>query len=201
MALLSYNKKHMKILLRLLFVVLLCFAVGMGTHYYSAMLPKDIYVEAKKALDKGDYREAELKFADIPGYADVDDIVREIRDEAALFRCIHILEGKQNTDILQVYYSEIYNTEDENILILSYGISGELKDTIIYRAMFKEQNGEYILINSPIESTENSSHMTEVDKETYALMNSIRQENDNVSTASLDRINHLLDNQVVIKVD
>ncbi len=193
MSIFSYDKKHVKILLRVLFVAALCLGVGTATHYYSSSVPKDTYSEAKEALAEGNYLEADKLLKDIEEYADSMDIRKQISDELIVFKCIDAIKKYDDKSIiLQVYDAEIYN-EDVKKVILSYGVPGNDGDTIIYRALFTEQDGEYIMHNAPITSFESGNIKNDNDKDTLNEIIRLRSERTDLSVANIDRVNEIVD--------
>lgn len=201
MGIFGYDKKHVRILLRVLFVAALCLGVGTATHYYSSARPKDIYEKAQKKIEEGDYYEAEQLLKDIEDYGDAGELRRQIADENIVFKCLK--NGSVQEDVanlLQVYQVEMYKEKNgEYAVVITFGLLGEDGETMVRKVLFTYDDG-YKIYHSSISSSESGNLKTEEDKQTYAEIERYRTEYENSSHASIDRINRVLKRNLEIQI-
>ena len=192
------NKRHLKILIAIFIGAIACLIVGFATHYVSAALPRDRYADAKKALDKGDYVEADKLLRGLDEYADAGEIREEIEDEMDMFFCLDMVKEEYSYDkILQVYTVEKYDADKET-LVISYGVPGENGDTIAYRAVFVKAD-EYKLFNSPF-IFEDGDIKKKTDIESFEYVLECRNSYSDCSKVKMSRVNKLLDEGVEVEI-
>lgn len=195
----DYDKKHIKILLRILFVAALCLCVGTATHYYSSARPKNIYDRAQRAITKGDYYKAEQLLEKIEDYADAGTILRQIADENIVFQCIQNNRGQEDLErLLQVYQVEMYEEQEGYAVVLTFGLSGDDGDTLVRQALFLSEN-DYQLYHSPISFADGTSLKKEEDRDTYEKIEKYRENKKNVADVSNDRINNILQQGIQVQ--